>query len=89
MLLIALFTNIIDHKRPGVNGEHLGEVIMESVKAEKRVLTPDEVALELNVSRNLVYRQLRLGVIPHLKLGDKYLVSRATLEKLLSGGRSA
>lgn len=58
---------------------------MDNVKEKKRVLTPEMVAQELNVSRNLIYRQLRTGVIPHLKLGDKYLISRATLEKLLSG----
>jgi len=62
---------------------------MDNVKGEKRVLTPEEVAEELNVSRNLVYRQLRAGVIPHLKLGDKYLISRATLEKLASGESQA
>jgi len=55
------------------------------VDNEKKVLTPEELARELGVSRNLIYRQLRGGVIPHLKLGDKYLISRATLEKLLSG----
>jgi len=58
---------------------------MENEREEKKVLTPEELAEELNVSRNLVYRQLRAGVIPHLKLGDLYLISRATLEKLLSG----
>ena len=59
--------------------------MIDKIKEEKRVLTPEEVAEVLNVSRNLVYRQLRTGAIPHLKLGDKYLVSRATLEKLISG----
>ena len=58
---------------------------MDNAKEEKRVLTTEMVAQELNVSRNLIYRELRTGVIPHLKLGDKYLISRATLEKLLSG----
>jgi excisionase family DNA binding protein len=62
---------------------------MDKAKEEKRVLTPEDVASELNVSRNLIYRQLRAGVIPHLKLGDKYLISRATLDRLLSGDRSA
>lgn len=61
---------------------------MVNVKEEKKVLTPEDVASELSVSRNLVYRQLRAGVIPHLKLGDKYLISRATLDRLLSGAKS-
>ena len=58
---------------------------MTNFKEDKKILTPEDLAQELNVSRNLVYRQLRAGTIPHLKLGDKYLISRATLEKLLSG----
>ena len=58
---------------------------MDSAREGKKVLTPEEVAEELNVSRNLIYRQLRAGVIPHLKLGDLYLISRATIDKLLSG----
>lgn len=54
-------------------------------EVQKKVLTAYEVAAELDVSLALVYRQLRNGTIPHLKLGDKYLISRATLEKLLTG----
>jgi excisionase family DNA binding protein len=61
---------------------------METFKEPKKVLTPEEVARELNVSRNLVYRQLKNGVIPHLKLGDKYLIARSTIENLVSGKTS-
>ena len=62
---------------------------MSNSSHETRVLTPEDVARELNVSRNLIYRQLRAGTIPHLKLGTLYLISRATLEKLLSGEAQA
>jgi excisionase family DNA binding protein len=75
---------MLEQRRIKVNNQ-LTEAIMENEKEKKKVLTPEEVAKELNVSRNLIYRQLRAGVIPHLKLGDLYLISRATLEKLLSG----
>lgn len=59
---------------------------MDNAKT-RSVLTPEEVAQELHVSRNLVYRGLRNGIIPHLRLGDRYLISRATLEKLLAGAK--
>jgi excisionase family DNA binding protein len=75
---------MLEQSRRNVNS-HLLEAIMDNPRAEKKVLTPKEVAKELNVSRNLIYRQLRAGAIPHLKLGDLYLISRATLEKILSG----
>jgi excisionase family DNA binding protein len=57
---------------------------MDSEKQVKRVLTPEEVAQELNVSRNLVYRQLRRGEIPHVKVGDLYLISRVAFDKWLN-----
>ena len=52
---------------------------------EKRVLTVEELAKELGISRNLAYRQVREGNIPSVKCGDRYLVSRVALEKWLSG----
>lgn len=62
---------------------------MDNKSEQGKVLTPEDVARELSVSRNLIYRQLRAGVIPHLKLGDKYLISRSSLEKLLNGDQAA
>lgn len=56
-----------------------------SIGTGKTVLTPEEVAEELGCGINLIYRQLRAGVIPHVKLGDKYLISRAALDKFLVG----
>lgn len=51
----------------------------------KRVLTPKDIAGELHVSLRLVYQQLHNGTIPHVKLGDKYLIQREAFERWLSG----
>lgn len=51
----------------------------------KKVLTPQEIAEELHVLLRLVYRQLHNGTIPHVKLGDKYLIQREAFERWLSG----
>lgn len=57
----------------------------------KKVLTVDEAAKELGVSRNLIYRQVRAGTIPSVRLGDRWLISRISLDRFLEGaqGKSA
>ena len=52
---------------------------------EKVVLTPMEVSERLGVSLRLVYRQLRAGVIPHVKCGEKYLISNTAFTRWLNG----
>jgi excisionase family DNA binding protein len=52
---------------------------------EKKVLTVEELAKELGISRNLAYRQVRAGKIYSIKCGDRYLIPVKSLEKLLSG----
>lgn len=56
-----------------------------SVETEKKVLTVEELAKELRISRNLAYRQVREGKIYSVKCGDRYLVPVRSLEELLSG----
>ena len=53
----------------------------------KIVLTVEEAAKELGVSRNLVYRQVRAGILPSIRLGDRWLISRIALDKFLSGAQ--
>jgi len=55
------------------------------MELQNKVMTPYDVANELHISLPLVYRQLRNGTIPHVKLGDKYLISRSSFEKWLAG----
>lgn len=56
---------------------------------KKRVLFPEDIAREAGVGLNLVYQLLRTGEIPHVKAGDRYLVSRENFEKWLSGESQA
>ncbi|MFC2047360.1 helix-turn-helix domain-containing protein [Chloroflexota bacterium] len=51
----------------------------------KRVLTVAEVAKALNIGTALVYRQIKGGVIPSIKIGDRYLVPIGQFEKYLAG----
>jgi len=54
---------------------------------DKKVLTVKELALELGISTNLAYRQVREGKIYSIKCGDRYLIPKKTFERLLSGGQ--
>lgn len=55
------------------------------MEVEKKVLTVEELAEELRISKNLAYREVREGRIYSIKCGDRYLVPRRSLEELLSG----
>lgn len=57
------------------------------MEAEKKVLTVEELAKELRISKSLAYRQVREGKIYSIKCGDRYLIPRRSLEELLSGQR--
>jgi excisionase family DNA binding protein len=48
-----------------------------------RVFTVEQVAKELGVSRNLIYRQVKSGVIPSVKVGDRYLIPVLAFERWL------
>ena len=55
------------------------------MNTEKKVLTVKELALELRISTNLAYRQVREGKIYSIKCGDRYLIPKMAFEELLSG----
>ena len=55
------------------------------MEAEKKVLTVEELARELRISKNLAYRQVREGKIYSIKCGDRYLIPVRSLEQLLNG----
>ena len=58
---------------------------MRYMETEKKVLTVEELAKELRISRSLAYRQVREGKIYSIKCGDRYLIPRKAFEQLLSG----
>ena len=55
------------------------------METEKKVLTVEELAKELRISKNLAYRQVREGKIYSIKCGDRYLIPVRSLDELLSG----
>jgi excisionase family DNA binding protein len=55
----------------------------------KKVLTVDELAQVLGISVNLAYRQVRGGIIYSIKCGDRYLIPKRSLERLLAGPEGA
>ena len=55
------------------------------MEAEKKVLTVEELAKELRISKSLAYRQVREGKIYSIKCGDRYLIPVRSLEQLLGG----
>ncbi len=54
------------------------------METEKAVLTPYEVADKLGLSLRCVYKQLKAGVIPCVKVGDKYLIPKSAFERWLN-----
>ncbi len=63
---------------------------MEIEKSEKIVLTVDEAARILQISRPSAFRGIKSGEIPHIRIGRRILVPVVALEKLLTnaGGKA-
>ena len=56
---------------------------MEKVK--RQTMTVEEAAKRLGIGRNTAYDAVRAGQIPSVKIGKRYLIPRAALERLLEG----
>ena len=52
------------------------------------VLTPVETANLLRISRGTTYEQIRLGVIPSIRMGRRILVPRAALMRMLEAAEN-
>jgi excisionase family DNA binding protein len=58
--------------------------------ADKKTLTPREVAKECGFGLNHTYRMLTEGVLPSIRVGNRFFVPRTALAKWLeSCGKSA
>jgi len=55
------------------------------METERKVLTVEELAKELRISKSLAYRQVREGKIHSVKCGDRYLIPVRSLEEWLNG----
>ena len=51
--------------------------------ASEAVITPEELALTLGVSRQGVYLGLRNGSIPSIRLGKRFVIPRAAIKNWL------
>jgi len=60
-----------------------------SNQSDPLVLTPVETAKVLRIGRGTVYEQIRLGVIPSIKMGRKILVPKVALLKMLEEAKGA
>ena len=50
---------------------------------KSKVLTVDEAAVELRISRSSAYDAVKTGEIPSIRIGRRILVPRAKLEQML------
>jgi excisionase family DNA binding protein len=60
-----------------------------SLKPRGCVLTLNEVAALLRISRGLAYEAARRGEIPTIRIGRRLLVPAAALERMLAGNTAA
>lgn len=51
--------------------------------AQSHVMTVEETAQFLRISRNSVYEALRRGDIPSIRIGRRLIVPRVALERML------
>ena len=51
----------------------------------KLTLTVEQTADALGIGRSLCYDSVRRGEIPSVRIGKRYLVPKAAIEKMLSG----
>jgi len=50
---------------------------------ETLVYSPEEARILLNCSRSVIYDSLRRNIIPHIKLGRKYLIPKFRFHRWL------
>ena len=53
--------------------------------ARADTLTVEAAAQRLGIGRNQAYQHVKGGKIPCVKLGRRYLIARATIDRILSG----
>jgi excisionase family DNA binding protein len=61
----------------------------ETNKEERRVVTLDEAAVLLRISRGSAYQAAKSREIPTIRIGRRLLVPLAALERMLAGDTGA
>ena len=62
---------------------------LESTHPERRVVTVNEAAVMLRISRGAAYEAARRKEIPTIRIGRRVLVPLAALERMLAGNAAA
>lgn len=57
------------------------------MRPSEELLTPEEVAEHLRISRQTVYRHLRKGLLPGIKVGEQWRIRKADLVLYLARNR--
>jgi excisionase family DNA binding protein len=60
----------------------------KNLTPHKSFLTPDEVMVELSLSRSTLYRRLNDGSIPVIRIGKLIRVPRVSLERLAASAEA-
>jgi excisionase family DNA binding protein len=59
-------------------------VVVKEVR-ERLTLSVEEAAEMLGISRTLAYELVRQGVLPHLRLARRIVISRRAIERMVDG----
>jgi excisionase family DNA binding protein len=62
---------------------------LEATHSERRVVTVNEAALMLRISRGAAYEAAKRKEIPSIRIGRRLLVPLAALERMLAGNAAA
>lgn len=62
---------------------------MKSTLDESLTLSVPEAARLLGIGRNTAYEAVKTGQLPSVKIGNRVLVPRAALERMLSAPQAA
>ena len=58
----------------------------QRIDSASLIYDPEQLRIELGVSRATVYKGLRAGTIPSIRLGKRYIIPRAAIQKWLESG---
>ena len=62
---------------------------LEATHSERRVVTVNEAALMLRISRGAAYEAAKRKKFPTIRIGRRLLVPLAALERMLAGNAAA
>jgi excisionase family DNA binding protein len=72
-----------DDHRPEAAAQHVEDLPASPAGNDRLVLTVDEAAYLLNISRGLAYELVARGELPAIRLGRRIVIPRVAMEELL------